>query len=105
MGNSQSLFYPDNPNRRDRAQQLADDCQNFVDQYNTKHQTLEDDLGVYKDKLMQVLAAFGCDTLDDFDKVVQENATGQALQDWNDVKGEYDRAQVYVFAARRNFVI
>ena len=98
MGNSQSLFYPDNPKRRDRAQQLASDCQSFVDEYNTKHQALEDDLGVYKDKVMQVLAAFGCSTIDDLDEVVQQNATGQALKDWNDVKGEYDRAQVQVTA-------
>jgi len=94
MGNSQSLFYPDNPKRRDRAQQLADDCQSYVDQYNTEHQFLEDGLGDYRDKMMQVLAAFGSSTLDDFDKVVEQNATGQALKDWNDVKGQYDRAQV-----------
>lgn len=41
MGNNQSvgsgigdLFYPDNPNRRDRCFQLERDCRNAIDEFN-----------------------------------------------------------------------
>ncbi|KAJ8520443.1 hypothetical protein ONZ45_g2738 [Pleurotus djamor] len=94
MGNSSSIFYPDNPKRRDRAQQLADDCTNCKNQYDAKHAEIEAILGPYKEKLDKVLRAFGCSTLDDLDRVVQKNATGQALDDWNNTKNIYDKTQI-----------
>ena len=95
MGHSQSLFYPDNPKRRDRAQQLASDCQNFVDQYNQGRQDLEQQLGPnYQSQVQKLLEAFGCNSIDDLDGVVQQKASGQALKDWDEVKDKYDRSKM-----------
>lgn len=96
MGNNQSIFYPDNPKRRDRADQLANDCQSFKSTFDAKHAEVEQILGPYKAKLDNVLRAFGCTDLDQLDHVVQERATGQALADWNKTKGNYDKTQMYV---------
>ena len=94
MGSGQSIFYPDNPKRRDRAEQLANDCKNYVDAWNNKRADLETQLGPYKEKLDKVLAAFGCQTIHDLDRVVQKNATGKALEDWNKTKDVYAKTQV-----------
>lgn len=94
MGGGQSIFYPDNPKRRDRADQLANDCKYYVDQWNTKRADLEKELGPYKAKLDKVLAAFGCQTVEDLDRVVQQRATGQILDDWNKTKDTFDKTQV-----------
>ncbi|THH34167.1 hypothetical protein EUX98_g49 [Antrodiella citrinella] len=94
MGGGQSIFYPDNPKRRDRAEQLANDCKYYADQWDTKRADLERELGPYKAKLDRVLAAFGCQTVEDLDRVVQERTTGQTLDDWNKTKGSFDKTQV-----------
>ncbi|KAJ8696996.1 hypothetical protein PTI98_006813 [Pleurotus ostreatus] len=94
MGNNQSIFFPDNPKRRDRADQLANDCQNFKFTFDAKHAEVEQILGPCKAKLDNVLRAFGCTDLDQLDRVVQERATGQALDDWNKTKGNYDKTQI-----------
>ncbi|KAF9501355.1 hypothetical protein BDN71DRAFT_695471 [Pleurotus eryngii] len=94
MGNNQSIFFPDNPKRRDRADQLANDCQNFKSTFDAKHAEVEQILGPYKAKLDNVLRAFGCTDLDQLDDVVQQRATGQALVDWNKTKGNYDKTQI-----------
>lgn len=94
MGNGQSIFYPDNGNRRDRAEQLANDCKNLVNSWKDKRASLEEQLGPYKEKLDKVLAAFGCETVHELDRVVQERATGEALNDWNRTKSVYDATQM-----------
>lgn len=94
MGNGQSIFYPDNPSRRTRADQLANDCNIYVASWNAKRADLERELGPYKEKLDKVLAAFGCQTVDDLDRLVQQRATGQALADWNKMKDVYDKTQL-----------
>lgn len=96
MGSSQSIFYPDNPKRRDRAQQLADDCTNFSNMWKQKRADLDTKLGAYKQKLDKVLTAFGCQTIHDLDAVVQKMATGKALESWNSTKDVYDKTQVQV---------
>ncbi|EAU82447.2 hypothetical protein CC1G_08198 [Coprinopsis cinerea okayama7 len=90
MGNTSSIFYPDNPKRLNRAQQLADDCKYAKDQYESAHARLERELGPYKEKLDNVLRAFGCNTIADFDRLVRQNATGAALDRWNATRQAYD---------------
>ncbi|EIN12226.1 hypothetical protein PUNSTDRAFT_96924 [Punctularia strigosozonata HHB-11173 SS5] len=90
MGNSQSLFYPDNPNRRARAQQLADDCQSFKHDYEKIKAEVEKELGPYKEKVAKVLHAFGCKNLDDLDKLVRSTAVGENLEKWIEIKSTVD---------------
>lgn len=90
MGSGQSIFYPDNTNRRSRAQQLADDCQYAQQQFDATKAALKSSLGPLKDKLDKVLAAFNCNTVLDLDHIIQASATGQALQNWNNVKKTCD---------------
>ncbi|KAG5647878.1 hypothetical protein DXG03_007802 [Asterophora parasitica] len=90
MGASQSLFYPDNPNRRTRAQQLADDCQAFQNEFDKIKTQIEKELGPYKDKMNKVLNAFGCRNMDDLDKLVKKTATSEGLEQWERIKSSVD---------------
>ncbi|KAG6918993.1 hypothetical protein DXG01_010232 [Tephrocybe rancida] len=90
MGGAQSLFYPDNPNRRLRAQQLADDCQSFQNEYDNIKREIQKELGPYTSKMPEVLNAFGCRNLDDLDKLVKETATKEGLQQWQGIKTSVD---------------
>jgi hypothetical protein len=90
MGNSQSLFYPDNPNRRKRAQQLADDCEAFKRDYEKIKAEVEKELGPYKEKVYRVMNAFGCRNLGDLDRLVQRTAVGESLQQWTRIKSTVD---------------
>ncbi|KAF7353964.1 hypothetical protein MVEN_01082800 [Mycena venus] len=90
MGNSQSLFYPDNPSRRTRAQQLADDCQSFQHEYEKIKAEVETELGPYKEKVAHVLHAFGCRNLDDLDKLVHSTTVGENLEKWKEIKSTVD---------------
>jgi hypothetical protein len=94
MGSGQSLFYPDNGHRHDRAQQLANDCQFYKDQFETKKAQLERELGPYQEKINKVMRAFGCNDLDDLNRLVLSSATGEALEQWQSVKDFYDKTQV-----------
>ncbi|KAH8797303.1 hypothetical protein DL96DRAFT_997975 [Flagelloscypha sp. PMI_526] len=94
MGNTSSVFFPDNPKRLNRAQQLANDCQYAQDTYNTSKSQLEAALGPYKDKLDKVLKAFGCRNIDDFDTLILQTATGDALTRWNQVRDNYDKSLI-----------
>jgi hypothetical protein len=93
MGGGQSLFYPDNPHRHDRAEQLANDCTDIQNAYNATKAEIEADLGPYKQKLDQLLAAFGCSNIDEFDELITKSATGDALANWKEVSASYDRSQ------------
>ncbi|KAL0945738.1 hypothetical protein HGRIS_014883 [Hohenbuehelia grisea] len=90
MGNTQSIFYPDNPNRRTRAQQLANDCQYAQQQYDATKARLEAELGPYKEKLDKVLKAFDCNNIQDLDRLILNSATGDALTKWKRVRQNYD---------------
>ncbi|KAI0791760.1 hypothetical protein C8Q75DRAFT_715461 [Abortiporus biennis] len=90
MGNSQSIFYPDNEKRLKRGQELANDCQYAKQQYDASKAKIEEVLGPYKDKLDQLLRAFGCRNIDELDKLVVNSVTGQSLEYWNKVRRNYD---------------
>jgi hypothetical protein len=94
MGSFESVFYPDNGNRRTRAQQLSDDCQYCQNEYDTGKKTLEDELGPYKEKLDLVLQAFGCSNVQDLDQLILKSATGDALDNWKTIREGYDATQV-----------
>ncbi|KAF8878182.1 hypothetical protein BD779DRAFT_1217850 [Infundibulicybe gibba] len=94
MGNGQSLFYPDNGNRYNRAQQLGNDCENYLYQFESKKAELERTLGPYQSKINRVMQAFGCNDLDDLSRLVEKTATGEALAQWNRVKNAYDKTQM-----------
>ncbi|KAG6854010.1 hypothetical protein C0991_011497 [Blastosporella zonata] len=90
MGAAQSFFYPDNPNRRLRAQQLADDCQRFQTEYDNIKAEIEKELGPYKEEMHEVLNAFGCRNLEDLDSLVKDTATKEGLQQWQEIKSSVD---------------
>ncbi|EMD39523.1 hypothetical protein CERSUDRAFT_111848 [Gelatoporia subvermispora B] len=94
MGSGQSIFFPDNGHRRERADQLANDCRDFQHLYETRREELTNLLGPYKEKLDKVLTALGCSNIADLDRLVTESATGQVLQDWESVKSCYDTTQL-----------
>ncbi|KAF8878185.1 hypothetical protein BD779DRAFT_1217878 [Infundibulicybe gibba] len=94
MGNGQSLFYPDNGNRYNRAQQLGNDCENYKYQFESKKVELERILGPYQPKINRVMQAFGCNDLDDLSRLVEKTGTGEALAEWNRVKHIYDKTQM-----------
>ncbi|KAF8871919.1 hypothetical protein BD779DRAFT_1453368 [Infundibulicybe gibba] len=94
MGNGQSLFYPDNGNRYNRAQQLGNDCENYKYQFESKKAELERVLGPYQDKINRVMKAFGCNDLDDLSRLVEKTGTGEALEQWNRVKNVYDKSEM-----------
>ena len=45
MGNTESLFYPDNSNRRASAEELASDCTYYKDAYEKRKGEIERELG------------------------------------------------------------
>ncbi|KAL0570071.1 hypothetical protein V5O48_011889 [Marasmius crinis-equi] len=93
MGAGQSIFYPDNPKRRKRAEELGNDCKYAQEQYDTSKANIERELGPYKEKMNRLLQAFNCRNIDDFDRLIQQTATGAALEHWNKVRENYDKSQ------------
>jgi len=91
-GSGSSLFYPDNPKRRDRAEQLKNDCQQAKDDYERVRARLAAQLDPLQGKLDDVLRALGCNTLAELDQKVLNTATGQVLSDWKQVRDTYDTA-------------
>ena len=90
----ESIFYPDNPYRQKRAQELSNQCEYYkIDFYNIMYD-LEAQLGPYKDKLSKVFEAFGCKNFDELALLVERTSTGQALENWKKAKAFYDRTQV-----------
>ncbi|KAF8878193.1 hypothetical protein BD779DRAFT_1789303 [Infundibulicybe gibba] len=94
MGNGQSLFYPDNGNRYNRAQQLGNDCENYKHQFESNKADLERILGPYQAKINRVMKAFGCNDLDDLSRLVEKTGTGEALAQWNRVKNVYNKTEM-----------
>ncbi|KAI0798261.1 hypothetical protein C8Q75DRAFT_709460 [Abortiporus biennis] len=95
MGTTQSIFYPDNQYRLKRAQQLANDCKYAQQQYTASKARIENTLGPYKEKLDKLLQAFGCENIDELDRLVLRTATGDALEHWNRVRKNYDTSQIF----------
>jgi hypothetical protein len=93
MGSLQSIFYPDNSNRRNRAQELGDDCRDIQANYERSKADIAQELGPYKEKLDKVLAAFGCSNVEDLDRLILQSATGDALAHWETVRKGYDTSQ------------
>lgn len=60
----------DNPHRRDRAQQLANDCQSAQYTYKQTRAQIAAALAPSRAKLQPVLKALGCVTLEDLDQKV-----------------------------------
>ncbi|KAH7929535.1 hypothetical protein BV22DRAFT_120462 [Leucogyrophana mollusca] len=89
-----NLFFPDNPNRRARAEQLSDDCQNNQNDYKNAREALTQVLEPLHGKLDQVMKALGCQTLEEFDQKVLSTATGDALAEWEKVRTQYDTADM-----------
>ncbi|KAF8878187.1 hypothetical protein BD779DRAFT_1676940 [Infundibulicybe gibba] len=94
MGNAESLFYPDNGKRHDRAEQLGNDCENYKREFESKKTELERILGPYQPKINRVMQAFGCNDLDDLGRLVERTGTKEALAQWNRVKNVYDKTQM-----------
>ncbi|KAE9391812.1 hypothetical protein BT96DRAFT_979677 [Gymnopus androsaceus JB14] len=94
MGNMESVFYPSNPDRKRRAQELANQCEYYKSDFYAAMNALEKELGPYKDKLSKVFASFGCKNFDELSLLVERTSTGQALENWKKAKAFYDRTQV-----------
>ena len=80
--------YPPKPDA-----QLADGKRGCRE-YNSVKSQIEATLGPYKAKLDKLLAAFGCTSVADLDRLVLQTATGDALAHWQQVRNGYDQASV-----------
>ena len=96
MGSGQSIFYPDNPNRRKRGEELGNDCRYCQQQYDASKANVERELGPYKEKVSRVLQAFNCRNISDFDDLMRRTAVGGALEHWNKVRSSYDQSLEFV---------
>ncbi|KAF9224617.1 hypothetical protein BS17DRAFT_780164 [Gyrodon lividus] len=94
MGNCESVFYPDNANRRNRVQQLTDDCNYIKQQYDATKLKLDQELAPCKEKLDKVLQAFNCSNITELDTLINSSVTGDDLARWNRVTDAYDKSQV-----------
>ncbi|KAI0452154.1 hypothetical protein F5B21DRAFT_527280 [Xylaria acuta] len=93
MGNTQSIgsgigdiFWPDNPNRRNRAFQLQDDCQRAIEEFNNLKAKYDKDVVRVKDIMDKYLQEHGFSSVQHLDQAVQNVLKGEELQKWQDLK-------------------
>lgn len=104
------LFYPDNPNRRKRIEQLQDDIKvmqnDFESLKKTMYDTLvalpqrrwpmlsnfvrEDTLAGMQKKLDDLLKANNFSSVEEMDEFMQKTLNPDTLQEWNEFKKTYD---------------
>ncbi|KAI1741092.1 hypothetical protein F4680DRAFT_80515 [Xylaria scruposa] len=93
MGNTQSIgsgigdiFYPDNPNRRNRAFQLENDCRRAIDEFNNLKAKYDRDAVRVRDIMDKYLQEHGFSSVQHLDQTVQNVLQGGELQKWQDLK-------------------
>jgi len=95
MGNGNSigdLFFPDNPNRRDRAQQLHDDTQSYCTEFQQMKQRKEDITNRIAAKLADLLRRLGYNTMQDLDNKIQQVLTGPELANFQRLISQLNKA-------------
>lgn len=87
MGNSVSdLFYPDNPNRRARAEELRNAINSFGAEFAQQKQLREDIIKRIRPKLDNLLRERGFHTPDQLEQHVNSILSGDELKKYDDLK-------------------
>jgi len=77
------VFFPDNPNRRDRAQQLSGDLQQMQFDFNAIKNDLDTTLANLKPKMNNLLHKLGFNTMEELKAKAQSVLQGEALENYN----------------------
>jgi len=92
MGQSLSdVFYPDNPKRRARAEQLKTDIDIDALSFKLLQQTMENTINGLKGKLDAFLNEKGYNSPEQLDNAVQSVLTGNALSEYLAYKAQYNK--------------
>ncbi|KAK6521019.1 hypothetical protein TWF506_001252 [Arthrobotrys conoides] len=84
------LFYPDNPKRRDRLEQLKSDIATMKDQVVELKADIDKIIGDCQAKVTKLLHDSGYQSVDDLEKKVKEVLPPSALQEWEGFKRSFD---------------
>ncbi|PFH49431.1 hypothetical protein AMATHDRAFT_4885 [Amanita thiersii Skay4041] len=90
------LFYPDNPYRRARAEQLRDDVQFICKQFEEAKEERNQLLKAIKPKLNDLMKKHGFNTTDELDSKVQAILKGDALKEYIRVKEQMDKNDEFI---------
>ncbi|CAG2001477.1 unnamed protein product [Fusarium graminearum] len=85
------VFYPDNPNRRDRVDQLQNDIKAMKNEFEGLKKTMEKQLRSIQDKLDELLKANNFENFDQMDAHMQKTLHPQLLAEWNAFKQTLNR--------------
>eukprot|EP01116_Phalansterium_solitarium_P008694 TRINITY_DN2264_c0_g1_i1.p1 TRINITY_DN2264_c0_g1~~TRINITY_DN2264_c0_g1_i1.p1 ORF type:complete len:576 (+),score=141.10 TRINITY_DN2264_c0_g1_i1:111-1730(+) len=92
MGNGLSdAFFPDNPKRRARANELDDQLRNLKARYDELKREHDGALDKAKNKLNLIFAALHISSLDDLDRRIQETVKGPVLEHWRQTSSTLDK--------------
>ncbi|KAM0145426.1 hypothetical protein ACHAQE_011290, partial [Botrytis cinerea] len=80
------IFYPDNPKRRARAEQLSNETKWWCATFNEHKKTLDSLEPVVRGRIDAYLKKFGYATLDDLVSKVDSTLSGDALKEWTTLK-------------------
>ncbi|KAF7954061.1 uncharacterized protein EAE97_001459 [Botrytis byssoidea] len=80
------IFYPDNPKRRARAEQLSNETKWWCATFNEHKKTLDSLEPVVRGRIDAYLKKFGYTTLDDLVSKVNSTLSGDALKEWTTLK-------------------
>ncbi|KAF8249513.1 hypothetical protein K440DRAFT_640888 [Wilcoxina mikolae CBS 423.85] len=106
MGNGPSkindLFYPDNPKRRERAEELEHDIKSLNKEFNDLKAKIDEQSKSMEEKLTKFLHSQGYNSIDELDESVQRILNGKDLEDWRELK---KNLKVDVFVEKLTFTI
>ncbi|KAF8650929.1 hypothetical protein AX16_005027 [Volvariella volvacea WC 439] len=86
------IFYPDNPNRRARAQQLKNDTEDYARQFEDLRKHRDEVLKEIKPRLSQFLHKYGYNSPDELDNAVKNILKGDALADYIRISQQIDKS-------------
>lgn len=86
MGNTMSdTFYPGNPHRRRRAEQLYSDIKGIQREYETLRKQYLKTADQMEPLMNDILKSLGFSSVDELTEAARQNMSGQALKDFEDI--------------------
>eukprot|EP01129_Flabellula_baltica_P011468 TRINITY_DN502_c0_g1_i1.p1 TRINITY_DN502_c0_g1~~TRINITY_DN502_c0_g1_i1.p1 ORF type:complete len:372 (-),score=93.37 TRINITY_DN502_c0_g1_i1:47-1162(-) len=94
MGGSMSdMFYPDNPNRRARAEQLKANLENIRDLYNRLDNEFDQKSAEYQEAFDMIVQKMGFESEEQLQQKVKDALDGDAYRQYQDMIKGLDRAR------------
>lgn len=84
-------FYPDNPNRRKRAAELAEDIAGYKKEFDAIHKNYRAELLKYEAPMKRLIVILGFDTPEALHAKAQECASGETFEKWRKIQEVLDK--------------